>query len=468
MSYKISGSIGTDSRILVFDETTGTITGNELVSSGEYEVLDVGEGSKTVLARKSDGETVGYGNISPIFYEAFGLLHTLDNPNVYGTSEYDQFGDSVAISGDNCIVGVPYEDEVDEAEDSGKAYIFSVTTGNLLQTLDNPNPYGGPGYDRFGGSVAISGNRCIVCAAGEDEAGNSGSGKVYIFDVTTGNLLQTLDNPNAYDTAASDGFGGAAAIDGNKCIVGATGEDDAGGLSSGKAYIFDVTTGNILQTLDNPNAYAGSSYDYFGKRVAISGNKCIISATGEDDASGGNSGKAYIFDVTTGNLLQTLDNPNAYGTSAIDYFGSSLAIYENTCIVGANYEEDAGGTRSGKAYIFDVTTGNLLHTIDNPNTHGSSENDYFGGSVAISGNTCVVGAYQEEDAGGNYPGKAYVFNVTTGNLLHILDNPNAHGDPESDGFGYVVAISGNKCIVGAVGESDSSGESSGKAYIFAV
>ena len=125
MSYKISGSVGTDSRILVFDETTGTITGNELVSSGEYEVLDVGEGSKTVLARKSDGETIGYGNISPIFYEAFGLLHTLDNPNKYGTSESDYFGYSVAISGDKCIVGASAEDDAG-GDYSGKAYIFAV------------------------------------------------------------------------------------------------------------------------------------------------------------------------------------------------------------------------------------------------------------------------------------------------------------------------------------------------------
>jgi len=125
MSYKISGSIGTDSRILVFDETTGTITGNELVSSGEYEVLDVGEGSKTVLARKSDGETVGYGNISPIFYEAFGLLHTLDNPNAYGTSAGDNFGINVSISENKCMIGATGEDDA-ESSNSGKAYIFAV------------------------------------------------------------------------------------------------------------------------------------------------------------------------------------------------------------------------------------------------------------------------------------------------------------------------------------------------------
>ncbi|RLD66506.1 MAG: hypothetical protein DRI84_04615, partial [Bacteroidetes bacterium] len=233
----------------------------------------------------------------------------------------------------------------------------------------------------------------------------------YIFDVTTGNLLQTLDNPNAYDTAASDGFGGAAAIDGNKCIVGAHYEDDADGTSSGKAYIFDVTTGNLLHTLDNPNVYGTSASDYFGVNVAIDGNNCIVGAFYEDDTGGLSSGKAYIFDVTTGNLLHTLDNPNAYGSSVNDRFGWGIAISGNKCIVGAHYEDDAGGTDSGKAYIFDVSTGNLLHTLDYPNAYDTSGGDNFGYMVAISGNNCIVGAYHENDAYGTNSGKAYIFAV---------------------------------------------------------
>jgi len=463
MSYKISGSIGTDSRILVFDETTGTITGNELVSSGEYEVLDVGEGAKTVLARKSDGETIGYGNISPIFYEGSGLLYTLDNPNPYGTSTDDYFGMSTAIDGNNCIVGAR-----GESNNIGKAYIFDVTTGNLLHTLDNPNAYGTSSGDNFGISVAISGNKCIVGANYEDDAGGGNSGKAYIFDVTTGNLLQTLDNPNAYGTSQDDRFGYSVSISGDRCIVSALREDDAGGTTSGKAYIFNVTTGALLQTLDNPNAYGTSASDYFGWSVSISGNKCIVGAILEDEAGGSSPGKAYIFNVTTGNLLHTLDNPNAYGISAGDQFGYSVAISGNNCIVGARYEDDAEGSQSGKAYIFDVTTGNLLQTLDNPNAYGTSATDWFGYSVAISGNNCIVGAHGEDDTGGTTSGKAYIFDVITGNLVRTLDNPNAYGTSADDWFGNSVAISGDNCIVSAHYEDDTSGTNSGKAYIFAV
>ena len=109
--------------------------------------------------------------------------------------------------------------------------------------------------------------------------------------------------------------------------------------------------------------------------------------------------------------IQTYNNPNAHGTSADDYFGISVSVDGNYAIVGAPDEDDAGGYYSGKVYIFDATTGSLLHTLHNPNAYGTSAGDLFGNSVAISGNRVVVGAYGEGDAGGTYSGKAYVYQI---------------------------------------------------------
>ena len=64
-------------------------------------------------------------------------------------------------------------------------------------------------------------------------------------------------------------------------------------------------------------------------------------------------------------------------------------------IVGAYAEDDAGGASSGKAYIYNTATGALLHTLDNPNAYGTSANDLFGSSVAISDTYAIVGAYAE-------------------------------------------------------------------------
>ena len=404
-----------------------------------------------------------------IFNNSTGaLVHTLDNPNAYGTSSGDLFGYRVAISDTYAIVGAFEEDDAD-GNSSSKAYIFNVSTGAVVHTLDNPNPYGTSANDYFGRAVAITDTYAIVGAVGEDEADNSGSGKAYIFNNSTGALVHTLDNPNDYDTSASDAFGGSVAISDTYSIVGAQYEDDAGGTSSGKAYIFNNSTGALVHTLDNPNAYGTSASDNFGRAVAITDTYALVGAIYEDDAGGNSSGKAYIFNVSTGALVHTLDNPNAYGTSSGDYFGGFVAMSDNYALVGAQFEADAGGTSSGKAYIFSNHTGALLKTLDNPNDYGTSQNDSFGFSVAISGNYAIVGAYGESDADGTYnSGKAYIYNVTTGALVHTLDNPNPYGASTTDNFAYSVGISGNYAIVGAYGEDSASYNNTGKVYIFSV
>jgi outer membrane protein assembly factor BamB len=397
------------------------------------------------------------------------LIHTLNNPNAYSTSLNDYFGYSVSISGNYAIVGARLEDE-SGGDGSGKAYIFNVTTGALVHTLNNPNAYSASLGDEFGVSVSISGNYAIVGAYYEDDSPSVGfeSGKAYIFNVTTGQLVHILNNPNAYSTSAEDFFGHQVSISGNYAIVGAYREDDSGGIRSGKAYIFNVTTGALVHTLNNPNAYSTSDFDQFAWSLSISGNYAIVGAVFEDDSGGTVSGKAYIFNVTTGALLWTLDNPNAYSTSAGDEFGHSVSISGNYAIVGALDEADSGGTFSGKAYIFNVTTGALVHTLNNPNVYSTSASDSFGWSVSIFGNYAIVGAYQEDDSGGLASGKAYIFNVTTGALVHTLNNPNAYSTSTNDQFGWSVAIDGNYVIVGTPDEDDSGGNSSGKAYIFSV
>lgn len=389
----------------------------------------------------------------------------LSNPNPYGTSANDQFGWSVAISDKYVIVGANQEEDA-SGTNSGKAYIYNVITGALIRTLNNPNPYSTSTDDYFAGSVDIFGNYAIVGAYGEGDTGGDNSGKAYVYEVNTGNLLWTFNNPNAYNTSANDYFGYRVGICGNYAIVSAYREGDASGTLSGKVYIFSLTTGALLQTLNNPNAYGSSTNDYFGYSVSITDQFAIVGAYGEADAGGTSSGKTYIFNAVTGALTQTLNNPNAYNTSTNDYFGYSVDISGNYAIVGAYQEDEAGGNSSGKAYIFNVVTGTLLRTLNNPNAYGSSTNDLFGFRVGIGNNYAIVGAYQEGDSGGTMSGKAYIYNINTGALVKTLNNPNPYGTSKNDYFGFSVDIVGNVAVVGAYREGDSSGTLSGKAYIF--
>ncbi|RLC74102.1 MAG: hypothetical protein DRI61_17200 [Chloroflexi bacterium] len=404
------------------------------------------------------------------------LLRTLDNPNAYDTPYHpasaDRFGWSLAMSNSLVIVGTKSEDDAADGggvgNDSGKAYIFDIVTGELLHTLDNPNAYGATTGDRFGSAVAISESYAAVGAYLEDTDPEviSDMGKAYIFSTTTGALLHTLDAPNASSSSTWRHFGNTLAISEPYLIVGQTYTVNLD-ESWGKAYIYNVETGALLQTLDNPHIFETGKSDRFATRVAITGSYAIVSAPGEDYPTYVDTGKAYIFSTTTGVLLHTLNNPNAYGSGTDDYFGNSVAISESYSIVGA-YGEDAdesgGGINSGKAYIFSNSTGELLHTLDNPNPIQYFAADQFGFTVAITETHAIISAINEYDVNGNYSGKAYIFSTTTGALLHTLDNPNAAGTSFGDNFGDFLAINNTHAVVGTPDEADGDG----KVYIYSV
>ena len=368
---------------------------------------------------------------------AFNLTQTLDDPTV---TSADNFGISVSISGNKVLIGAS-RDETTGA-DVGQAHLFDVTTGALLQTFDDPTPTTG---DDFGNSVAISGNNVLVGASGDDTNG-SNVGQAHLFDATTGALLQTFNDPTP--STSADFFGFSVAISGNNVLIGAAG-DRTNGTSVGQAHLFDATTGALLQTFNDPTV-TGS--DLFGFSVAISGNNVLIGAEG-DDTNGVDVGQAHLFDATTGALLQTFDDPTP---TSSDRFGISVAISGNNALVGAALD-DTNGPLVGQAHLFDVTTGALLQSFNDPTPTAS---DQFGVSVAISGNNVLIGALGDDTNGLNV-GQAHLFDATTGALLQTFDDPTPTG---SDSFGS-VAIDGNTLVIGA-GFDDTNGANVGQANLF--
>lgn len=212
------------------------------------------------------------------------------------------------------------------------------------------------------------------------------------------------------------------------------------------------TAPSQFPVLNNPTPH---STDYFGYAVAISGSLAVVGVyQDESDGTTGisNAGRAYVFNADTGVLVTTLNNPTPH---ASDFFGYSVAIDGNTIVVGAYQDEsdgEAGVSAAGRAYVFNATTGALITALNNPN---SNANDHFGYSVGVSGNLAVVGALNDEFDGGTgttNDGRAYVYNATTGALVSTLNNPSPHA---TDNFGYSVAIDGNVAVVGAhMDESD--------------
>ena len=250
--------------------------------------------------------------------------------------------------------------------------------------------------------------------------------------------------------AANDVFGGSVAMSGSTVAVGACG-DDTGGSNAGSVYVFDAITGSLLRTLGNP---APSSGEPFGGSVAISGDTVVVGVPDHGIGAYYHAGSAYVFNATSGTVLRTLDNPTP---SYYDLFGSSVAVSGNTVVVGAYYD-DTGAQDAGSAYVFSATTGALVATLGNPTP---AVDDRFGWSVAVSGGTVVVGAHQD-DTGATNAGSAHVFNAATGGLVRTLNHPTPAA---YDYFGNSVAVSGSTVVVGAY-LNDTGATNAGSAYVF--
>ncbi len=228
--------------------------------------------------------------------------------------------------------------------------------------------------------------------------------------------------------------------------------DDDTGASSGTSYLFNAFAGTQTFKLSADDASAG---DRFGDSVAIDGSVVIVGAD-YDRTPGLYSGSAYVLDAATGDQQFKLVPDD---TAATQYFGCSVAVSGNTAIIGADHDNEQADY-AGAAYLFDVTTGTQLAklTPDDP-----SQNHFFGQSVGISGDIAIVGAHGD-DAEGNLTGAAYLFDVTTGDQLFKLTAGDAAA---GDYFGWSVAIDGDRAVVGAYLDSDE-GAGTGSAYLFDV
>jgi hypothetical protein len=349
----------------------------------------------------------------------------------------NEFGTSVAVTERWLLVGEPFHDDV--ANNAGAAHLYDARTGRYLRKLTAPD---GQAFDRFGLSVALSGNLALVGAQFGDGVVVD-SGAAYVFNVLTGALVSKLIAP---DGVVTDIFGGSVALSGTLALVGANQESNEYGVFAGSAYVFNALTGALVRKLIAPD---GTASDRFGESVALSGSRALVGAS---DADGG--GSAYVLDAVTGDLLAKL---TALDRAASDNFGWSVALSGNRALVGAFADDDLG-SQSGSAYVFDARTGVQLRKLTAPDGAAGGR---FGSSVSLSGNRALVGA-----ATGNGvvagSGAAYVLDVETGALMvKLMATDGAAGEQ----FGASVALSGNRALVGA-NLNDDVGNRAGAVYLY--
>ena len=222
----------------------------------------------------------------------------------------------------------------------GRADLFDAATGQFQQAFLNPEPNNGDALG-LGPSLAIFGGQAIV-GAQLDDFPDDGSiegeeaGRVWVFDRSTGESVFTLENPNPERLPPnffSDVFGRSVAAGAGIIVVGAGNEDTGGIEDSGAAYVFNSSTGELMHTLSSPQLYEDGS---FGVSVAVTPGGHVLVGSTSAIVDGIPAGAAYLFDGLTGSLLLDIPNPDP---ARFPGFGASFAATSNRIFVGAPFDE---------------------------------------------------------------------------------------------------------------------------------
>jgi hypothetical protein len=305
--------------------------------------------------------------------------------------------------------------------------------------------------DRFGFSLDISGTIALVGVPFDDDHG-SNSGSAYVFSrLGSGwTLTAKLTRENGGE---GDGFGRSVAIDGQLMVIGVLGE--------ALACVFEKLGGDWLQVTEL-TADDGWLGDFFGQSVALSGADAVVGAP-QDNDNGGSSGSAYVYRRDPNGVWSQAAKLVAEDGDGGDVFGDAVAISDDVIVIGAQ-DDEAQGNWSGSAYVFEHdVSGTWSQTAKLLADDGSTFWN-FGTSVAISGDTALIGADNAHGAE-PYTGAAYVFERDPNGLWQQTAKLVARDGANSDRFGSAVAVSADIAVVGAWGDDDY-GIHSGAVYVF--
>jgi len=478
--YRLSGSSwNLESKITPNDGISGDNFGHSVAIFGD----------RAVVGATGSGD---FGAVYVFTYQTGSWIQT-DKIEPNDGEIGDLFGHSVDLDGNYLVVGNPFDN--DNGQFSGSAYIYHYDGGWTLDKKVTAND--GDEYDSFGYSVAIDGQNAVI-GAYKDEGinGHPEAGSAYVYFNSVSSNWEQRAKLWAQDAWNYQNFGISVSIYGDYIIVGAE-HDIELDYWSGAAYVFRYD-GSVSTWLQQNKLFPedGERSDLFGHSVHFYGTTAIVSSIGDDD-NGDNSGSAYIFKsiANTNNLPILSVTPPSFELSSsqttIDIqihnnypaflmHWTAYAIDPWLQIVG-----DTTGTNSGTVTInvdenlYCPRTGRIIirapgavhsprevfiHQQGGPNPKEvkiTSEDldayDYFGNSVDVDGEYAIVGARKDHEFGTD-AGAAYIFK-RDGCCSWVQKAKLRLNDPENyDQLGISVAISGDIALVGVWGDNS--------AYVF--
>ena len=356
------------------------------------------------------------------------FLNEQDKLTVSGLEDGEFFGHSMAVSGDTAVIGVGSDSH------EGSAYVFirNPDTGHWSEEFKLMASDGAIGNE-FGKAVVLVEDTILIGASGDDDNGpDSGSVYVFVRDPSTGVWVEQ-PKLTSRDGVAGDRFGHSLALSGNTVLIGAVNDDDLG-RDSGAAYIFtrDEST-SLWSEQAKLTASDGNYWRKFGHSVSLSGDTALIGEV-YDDIKGSASGSGYIFvrDPTTGLWAEQvkLETDSGYGNSP--FRGKAVALSGDAALISIF---NSGGLphRSGWVYFFSRDPANGLWTERTKlqaRQEGKSIGDGFAYSLALWEGTALIGAPFDDAllyGVGGKSGSVYVFQLDNeGPVSHSVNiNPSS-------------------------------------------
>ncbi len=364
------------------------------------------------------------------------------------------FGVALSLSGDRVAVTAGQRHGYIPGGDA--VYLFDRSGPTWSETVKLV-PAEFEADDSFGASLSLVGDRIAIGALGDDDLG-ADAGAVYIYEWSGASWVRTA-KLFAPDPAPAAYFGWAVALDGNRLLVGAPGDVEAG-LNCGSAYVFEFD-GSTWTSNQHWTASDAAVDGGFGRAVALQGERAVVTSAesrGIAPIYVPTPGGAYVFDRSGTSWSETVKllttHPEYIGAN----FGVSVALDGDRVLVGAN-DDFESGPDTGSASIYQVSGATWSLRVKLTPMWGNTF-QRFGQSLAISGSTAVVGA------GGflNARGRVYPFHDDGGTWVRTGDVA-APAQTAGARFGEVLALQGDRLIVGEPYE-DSQGTDAGCAWVY--
>ena len=325
-------------------------------------------------------------------------------------------------------------------------------------TASNGDASGG---DYFGCKVALSGNTALVGATYKNVNGKSGAGAAYVF-VRSGTKWSQQAELTASDGAAGDGLGYSVALSGNTALVDAIYTTVNGQTDVGTVYVY-VRSGSSWSQQAELNDPAPAAGERFGQTLALSDDTALIGTPAEEVDGYSHAGVVFAYQ-RSGASWSEQAVLSAGDAAAGEVFGSSLALAGDTALVGAANKTVGGDVGAGAVYVFSGSGASWSQQteLDDPSPMIA---DDFGGSVALCGEEALIGTPGKTVDGKQCAGAAYVFSGSGANWTQQaeLDDP---GAAKIDSFGGSVALSGDVALIGASGTTVAGKTGTGIAYVF--